>query len=52
LGKRRLKDKVTLQTILVFTLTQPKTFRLVLCKCNKIYIHCNRISVNVTNLDM
>ncbi len=26
LGERRLKDKVTLQIILVFTFTSPKTF--------------------------
>jgi hypothetical protein len=56
---------VTLQIILVFTfsLTHPKTFTgpckciwkiftLALCKCKNIYIHSNRISVSVKNLDM
>jgi hypothetical protein len=36
-GERRPKDRVTLQIILVF---------------KKKYIHCNRISVSVKNLDV
>jgi hypothetical protein len=45
-GERRPKDRVTLQIISVFTLA--------LCECKKIniYIHCNRISVSVKNLDV
>jgi hypothetical protein len=61
-GERRPKDKVTLQIILVFTLTRPKTFtrghvsvfdkylhwhRVIVLKKK----HCNRISVSVKNLD-
>jgi len=41
--ERRPKD-MTLQIILVFTLA--------LCKCKTKYIHCNRISVSVKNLDV
>jgi hypothetical protein len=38
-GERRPKDKVTLQIILVFTLTHPKTFTLGrVSVCNK-YLH-------------
>jgi hypothetical protein len=58
LGERRLKDRVTLQVILLFTLTRPKTFSQGRVSVFhqylhwpqvsvKIYIHCNRISVNV-----
>jgi hypothetical protein len=61
-GERRPKDRVTLQIILVFTLTCPKTFtRDRVSVCDKylywpcvsvkeyIYTHCNRISVSVKN---
>jgi hypothetical protein len=55
-GEKRLKDRVTLQTILVFKLTLPKTFTKGCISVFdkylhwprvsvKIYIHCNRISV-------
>jgi hypothetical protein len=58
-GERRPKDKVTLQIILGFTLTLPKTFtqgRVSVCdkylhwpciSVIKIYIHCKRISLSV-----
>jgi hypothetical protein len=54
---------VTLRIILVFTLTHPKTFTQGLVSVFEkylhwrqvsvnIYIHCNRISVNVKKIDM
>jgi len=54
-GERRPKYKVTLQIILVFRLTCPKTFTWChvsvknLLKKKK---NCNTISVNVKNLDL
>ncbi len=63
LDERRLKDRVTLQIILVFTLTHPKTFTQdrvsVFDKylhwpqvSVKVHVHCNRISVNVKKFDV
>jgi hypothetical protein len=52
-GERRPKGRVTSQIILVFTLTRPKTLTRGRVSVNKyIYIHCNRISVTVKNLDV
>jgi hypothetical protein len=61
-GEGRPKDRVTLQIILVFTLTHPKIFTrgrvsvfdkylhwLHVSGKNK-YIHCNRISLSVKKL--
>jgi hypothetical protein len=47
--KRRPKDRVTLQIILVATLTHPKTFTQghVSVSGKYIYIHCNKISLTV-----
>jgi len=44
-GERRHKDRMTLQIILAFTLTCPKTFTQDRVSVKVIYIHCNRISV-------
>jgi hypothetical protein len=61
---RRPKDMVTLQIILVFTLTCPKTFSWGHVSIHDkylhwphvsvkyIYIHCNLVSVSVKILDM
>ncbi len=63
-GERRPKDRVTLEIILVFTLTCPKT--LIGGRVNvfdrylhwprvgvkNTYIHCNRISVSVNHLHL
>jgi hypothetical protein len=61
-GEWRPKDRVTLQIILVFTLTRPKTFtqgcvsvfdkylHWPRVSVKKLYIHNNRISVGVNNL--
>ncbi len=63
-GERRPKDRVTLQMILVFTLTHPKTFtKGHVSVCDKylhwphvsvknIYIPSNRISVSVNDLHL
>jgi len=56
-GERRPKDRVTLQIILVFTFTPrlvcvyDKYLHWPRVSVKKIYIHCNRISVSVKNLD-
>jgi len=62
-GERRPKERVTLQIILVFTLAHPKIFtqgcvsvfdKYLHWPCVSVnkYIHCNRISVSVKNLDV
>jgi hypothetical protein len=66
-GERKPKGMVTLQIILVFTLTRPKTITwghvsafdkylhwpCVVVSVNiYIYIHCNRMSVSVKTLDV
>jgi hypothetical protein len=63
-GERRPKDRMTLQIVLVFTLTGPKTFTRGCVNVFDIYIrwpgvgvkntyvHCNRISVHVNFFDV
>jgi hypothetical protein len=63
-GERRCKDRVTLQIILAFIITCPITFtqdrvsvfdKYLHWPCvsvKVIYIHCNKISVNIKNLDL
>jgi hypothetical protein len=46
-GVRRPKDKVTLQIILVITLTCPKTFTQGRVSVFEKYLHWLRVSVNV-----
>ncbi len=63
-GERRPKDRVSLQIILVFTQTRPKTctgglvsvcdkyLRWPCVRVKNLYIQCNRISVSVKTFDM
>jgi hypothetical protein len=49
-GERRPKDKLTLQIILVFTLTSPKTFTWGHVSVFDRYLHWPRANVSVKNI--